>query len=337
MNDEARTDSRLAALQDSDVSAALSSNVPIVVEKTMYMGRPGQIYGAALASAGAPRVSTTWHFAEGETGAAFNMFLVMMNPGAADALVEARYLLPSGEQDRQEPTRSHSTAACVCTSIKRIRASPDTRVAVTLTSTNGAGIVAERAMFWPGAAAAEWDEASASLGLTSAGTRWGIAAGEVGGPRHSRTNIALANLSSTAASVAVTLLFEDGGTDRKFFRVGATTRFTIDVGREFSSSTDKRFAAVVEGVDDNRPELIVECSMYSDGPAGGSKAGWSAPATPLEPSTADSTTDRSGSAQGSRSGIVMTSLAAQAPASQAGSFNIKVVTDASPDLPTWPA
>ena len=99
------------------------------------------------------------------------MFLVMMNPGEADALVEARYLLPSGEQIAAEPTRSHSTAACVCTSIKRIRASRDTRVAVTLTLTNGAGIVAELGdVLRPGATAAEWDEASASLGLTSAGT-----------------------------------------------------------------------------------------------------------------------------------------------------------------------
>jgi len=331
VNEEARTDSRLSDLNNADVSAAVSSTTPIVVEKTMYMSRPGRTYGPALSCAAAPGVSTTWFFAEGATGSAFGMFLVMMNPADADALIDARYLLPSGDQ----VTRTYAVPARGRLPVRVDLEDPrlaGTQVAVILMSANGVGIVAERSMFWPGPAAGDWKGATASTGTTAAGSRWGIAAGEVGGPRHTRTEVLVANTSPTAGSVAVTLLFENGSRDRKVFLAGTMKRFTVDVGREFSSADGKRFAVVVESIDTLPADLVVEWSMYADGPDQGSTVGWSAPASPLDEAHAGSTTSTSDDAAASRGGVAGRFAAAEATPSPAGSFNIKVVTDASPDL-----
>ncbi|MGH9141376.1 MAG: hypothetical protein ACRD2I_09565, partial [Vicinamibacterales bacterium] len=331
VNEESRADLRLAGLSDSEISAAVNSTVPIVVEKTMYMGRPGQMYGAALSSVGASTTSTTWSFAEGETGPGFDMFLVVANPSPADASVEARYLLPSGEQI----TRSYQVAGHSRLQIWVDLEDPrlaDTRVAVILTSINGVGIVAEREMFWPGPTAATWDEAAASIGAMAAGTRWGIAEGEIGGSRHARTSIQLANTSATAGSVSITLLFEDGTTDAKRFRVESMRRFTVDVGREFASARERRFAAVVESLGVIPADLVVEWSIYADGPDGASMAGSSAPATLLQAARTGSTGGDPSISTTSRFGAARAFSSGEAVPSQTGTFNIKVVTDASPDL-----
>ena len=331
VNEESRSDLRLAGLSDSEVSAAVNSTVPIVVEKTMYMGRPGQMYGAALSSVGASATSTTWSFAEGETGPGFDMFLVVANPGLADASIEARYLLPSGEQITKSYQVARHSRLQIWVDLEDPRLT-DTQVAVILTSTNGVGIVAEREMFWPGPTTASWDEAAASIGAMAAGTRWGIAEGEIGGSRHARTSIQLANTSATAGSVSITLLFEDGTTDAKRFRVESMRRFTVDVGREFASARERRFAAVVESVGVIPADLVVEWSMYADGPDGASMFGSSAPATLLQAARAGSTGDDPSISTTSRFGAAKGLSSGEAAPSQAGSFNIKVVTDASPDL-----
>jgi hypothetical protein len=74
--------------------------------------------------------------------------VLVANPGAADATVEALYAKPDGTTVTQTYTvRAHMTAQ----RLRRLDSRLDnTSVATTLTSTNGAPIVAERAMYWPG-------------------------------------------------------------------------------------------------------------------------------------------------------------------------------------------
>ena len=60
-----------------------------------------------------------------------------------------------------------------------------------------------------------WYEAHNSPGPTSTATVWGMAEGEVGGPRGVETYILLANTSTPAANVRVTLFYEDGTTSQR--------------------------------------------------------------------------------------------------------------------------
>jgi hypothetical protein len=92
-------------------------------------------------------------------------------------------------------------------------------------------VIAERAMWWPGSFAS-WYEVRNSPGATETGLRGALAEGEVGGPRGVDTSILLANTSSTAGSVKVTLLFEDGTSAARTFSVAPNRRFLHDVRRQ---------------------------------------------------------------------------------------------------------
>ena len=89
---------------------------------------------------------------------------------------------PSGEVIAKSCTRSTGNMAIrKCRSnLEDVRLA-DTTVAVTLTSTNGVPVVAERSMFLPGPPPAAWDEAAESAGVPARARKWGLAEGEVGG------------------------------------------------------------------------------------------------------------------------------------------------------------
>ena len=74
-----------AALAATDVSASITSDVPIVVERAMYLDARGQHFGAGHASAGVTAPATQWLLAEGATGPFFDLFVLVANPGPQDA------------------------------------------------------------------------------------------------------------------------------------------------------------------------------------------------------------------------------------------------------------
>ena len=80
-----------------DVSAAITSTLPVVVERSMYMTTGGQPFGAGHESAGVTAASNSWFLAEGATGDFFDMFVLVANPDPTTAAtVRATYLLPNG-------------------------------------------------------------------------------------------------------------------------------------------------------------------------------------------------------------------------------------------------
>ena len=86
------------ALAATDVSAVFecTNGQPIIVERALYLDLPGQMFGAGHESAGVTAPALEWFLAEGNTGPYFDLFVLIANPGNADAQVEATYLLPDG-------------------------------------------------------------------------------------------------------------------------------------------------------------------------------------------------------------------------------------------------
>jgi len=119
-------------------------------------------------------------------------------------------------------------------------------------------------MWWPGGASS-WTEAHSAAGVTQPGAAWAVAEGECDGSSGSDTYLLIANTSSNADSVRVTLFFEDGGTARREFQVEADTRFNVAISHEFPESRGRRFGALVESA--GGAPLVVEASLYRD--AGG--------------------------------------------------------------------
>jgi hypothetical protein len=273
VNDEAQT---LPALTGTDVAARITSDRPLVAERAMYRDAAGLMFGAGHAAAAVAAPALTWLLAEGATGY-FDDFILVANPNGTAAHITVRFLLESGvalvRQYTVEPnSRFNIWVDTVDAQIA------DAAAAAEITATNGVPVVVERAMWWPGPAAAGWQEAHSSRGLTAPATRWALAGGEQGGARSVQTYILLANTTAASASVNVTLLFEDGAASLRTFVVGPASRLTVDVGAHFPEAADRQFGALAEspGV-----AIVAERSTYWNVDGVVWAAGTNVPATPV--------------------------------------------------------
>ena len=253
-----------ARLAQAEVGATIRvvTGSPIIAERSMYRSLPGTAFGAGHNSAGVTAPATSWFLAEGATGAYFDLFVLLANPGTLDAAVDVRYLLPDGTV----VSRSYIVAAQSRSNIWVDLEDPrlaDTAVSTIVTSTNGVPVIVERAMWWPGTSAT-WHEAHSSPGATTTGARWASAEGEVGGTANVATYVLLSNTSAFEGSVRVTVRFEDGTNATRTFPVAATSRFNVDMRAEFPESVGKRFGVVVESLGTTPAQLVVERAMYSD-------------------------------------------------------------------------
>jgi hypothetical protein len=258
----------LPALANAELSAVLRAATPIIVERAMYrpfvyprpMGPATQVFGAGHASAGITAPSLSWFFAEGATGPYFDLFLLLANPNAGDALVDVRYQRPDGSV----VTRSYTVAGNSRFNIwvDQDAALANTAVSMLVTATNGMPIVAERAMWWPGPTSDTWFEAHNAAGATATGPRWAVAGGEAGGTRSTQTYVLVANTSVFAGAARVRLAFEDGTSAEQTVQLPPTSRFNIDTGAMFPAAAGRRFGILVESLGATPAELVVEAAQY---------------------------------------------------------------------------
>ena len=267
-------------LDEAEISAVITSTnaVPIVVERAMYLDSNGQLFGAGHESAAVADLSTTWFFAEGATGPFFNMFILVANPGDADAALEARYLLPSGQViTRTYLARAHSrlTIGVHAEDPALTRAT----VSTTIRATNDVPVLAERAMWWPAIGlVAQWQEGHNSAGAVRTGEKWGLADGEEGGPLNLQTYVLIANTADGEGRVQVRIIFEDGATAQLAtpLTLAPHSRTTLAMGQVFPSARNRRFGTVVESLGPDAAQIVVERAMYNDAVINGQNVVWAA-------------------------------------------------------------
>jgi Tol biopolymer transport system component len=252
-------------LASSDVAAVFRSDLPIVVERAMYLpGVEGQIFGAGHVGAGAATPATRWFFAEGATGPLFDLFLLLANPSDATAIVEVRYLLGEGESLRRTYEITGGSRRTVWVDQEPVLA--DTSVAMDVESLNGVPIVAERAMWWPGPMPDTWAAAHVSHGAAAAGTLWAVTGGEqaAGDPgidrlagRFSSTYLLIANTSDRHGEVRVRI---PGVLDRTY-EIPARARLSVHAEALLRIGD---VSATVESIGDSPVDIVVESVTYSD-------------------------------------------------------------------------
>lgn len=253
-------------LADAEVSADITSDIPVIVERAMYRAVNGQPFAAGHESAGVEEPTLAWYFAEGATGPFFDLFFLVANPNPQPATVEATYLKPDGTVIARTYTAPANSRSNVWVDQEGVELA-NTAVATTFTVTNGVPVVIERAMWWAGDAA-NWHEGHNTAGATATGEKFGLAEGEVGGPFGLQTYILVANTSAQAGTVRVTLTFEDNSPQvTRDFPITARSRLNVAVGAEFPEAAGRRFGAIVESVGTAPVQIIVERAMYND--AGG--------------------------------------------------------------------
>jgi hypothetical protein len=233
-------------------STRITSTLPITVERAMYFGRPGLGWEGGHAAAGITTASRTWFVAEGRTGPFFDTYLLLANPQALSTTVTLSYLRPSGSPIVETRTLLPSSRTTIL--LDAVPGLADTDVSVSISATRP--IAVERAMYWPGTG---WLEGHASAGLTTLGTRWVLAEGEVGGPERFDTYVLVANPNSTPATVVFTFLRESGPPIVVSRTVGANNRLTVSAGT-VGIPSGERFGILVDAT----VPVAVERSMYWD-------------------------------------------------------------------------
>lgn len=193
--------------------------VPLAVERTMiwdatgYGGHGGTAVGA----------STRWLFAEGAQGF-FNTFVLLANDNPDPVDVTVRFLVENAGVvtvsvtvlSRQRQTLfTGSVAALVNRSF-----------GIDITST--LPIIAERAMYLPGARLFEGGHESA--GVNAPSREWFLAEGATGD--FFENFVLIANPNATPATVAVTYLLSNGASINRVVTVPANSRRTINVELE---------------------------------------------------------------------------------------------------------
>lgn len=273
----------IPGLEAAEVSGEVttSPSTPIIVERAMYLNSQGQLFGAGHNSAGVTAPALNWFLAEGATGPYFDLFLLVANPSSTPATVQATYLLSTG----QNIVRTYQVAANSRFNIwvDQEPGLSNAEVSTTVTSTNGVPIIVERAMWWP-TNVSTWFEAHNSPGTTQTGTTWGLAEGEVGGTAENDTYVLIANTSAFAASVRVTLLFENGTTDARTYAIPASRRFNVWVRNDFAASigSNRKFATLIESLGSSPAQIVVERAQYSNANGVTWAAGTNALATRLQ-------------------------------------------------------
>jgi hypothetical protein len=251
----------------------VSFTEPGVAERAMYFG--ARQFDAGHESAGVNAPSTSWFLAEGATGSFFTTFVLLANPGTADASATITFLPDSGAAVTK--TKPVPAGQRVTLNIAAEDASlASGAIATAVQSTQP--ILVERAQYWP-STPDRWYEAHNAFGSTAVGTKWGLAEGRVGGPEGYQTFILLANADPTqAAHVRITFLRVDGTTAIRTFTVNPTSRLNVQANG-VSELANESFGALIEVT--SGASIFVERALYSDAQGVVFAAGTNALATRL--------------------------------------------------------
>ncbi len=138
-----------AALANAAVSTAITADVPVVAERAMYWPGPPSTWHEAHNSFGTTAVGTKWGLAEGRVGLAqgFDTYILLANASPSQAAqVRITYLRANGTAVQKTYTVNPTSRLNVHVNVDVPELANETFGAL-IESTNGVGIVVERALY----------------------------------------------------------------------------------------------------------------------------------------------------------------------------------------------
>jgi hypothetical protein len=269
----------------AEFGTTIRSDLPIVSERAMYLNAPGELFTAGSVASGVAAPAASWFFAEGATGAFFDTFVLLANPGDTAASVDVEYL-------RAYDPADSSTALPIS---KRYEVAPHSRQTIWIRQEDPAladsqvgvslhasvPIVAERTMWWPGPTSATWRESHAEVGATESGQRWAVADMQVDAAADGwDTFLLVATTEQALATIRVAVSCEDGSRTSRDIAL-SVNRTTLWMRYEFPQMVGRRCGATIESLPTRvtsspsvplqRTPIVVEKAMYlgTDFRAGG--------------------------------------------------------------------
>ena len=222
-----------------------TNGVPLAVERTMVWDPRG--YGGHGGTAAAPH--TRWLFAEGSQGYFHTYVLLANNENTAANVVVTFLLEGGGTVPYPVIVDAHARRTVDAAAIPELA---NRSFGIDITADRN--IMAERAMYLPGARLFEGGHGSA--GVNSPSTQWFLAEGATG--PFFECFILMSNPNAVAANVTLTYLLDDGTTVNQAVSIPANARHTVNV-----ETIDPKLAnAAVSTTILSDVGIIAERSMY---------------------------------------------------------------------------
>ena len=235
-------------------SLRLSSNMPVVAERSMYFdygGTGGWSWTGGHCVMGVPSLARDYFFAEGTTRAGFEEWLTLQNPGGEKIDVAATYLLGSGDPvSKVYALDPHSRATLYVPA----EVGGDKDVSIHLSSASD--FLAERPMYfsYSGTGGFGWTGGHCVIGATANSPAWFFAEGYTG-PGFEEW-LCIQNPGDIQAAVSITYYPEAGHPIVKEHQVPGNSRGTVLVNSD--AGANKSISAEITS---DQP-VIVERPMY---------------------------------------------------------------------------
>lgn len=206
---------------DRNISIKLKSNLPVVAERPIYFNYSGKWQGGSAAM-GATRASAKWYFAEGYTGAGFEEWLCMQNPGDTPTQVQITYINAEGVTTDEEVVIDAKSRRTVFVNQD---AGVDQQVSVILQA--DAPIVAERPIYFN---YHDWAKGGdVGSGVNTPSSIWYFTEGYTGDGFDEW--LSLLNPQPEDVEVIVLFYLPDGEVTREEYTVPASSRITYNVNQ----------------------------------------------------------------------------------------------------------
>lgn len=202
----------------ASVSTGVDANVPIIVERAMYFNLNDR---AGHNSIGVTRTSMRWYFPANRSFIGDEDFILIVNPSSSSTQVTATFYF-----DNQAPlVQTYSVAPTSRYTIPVHGIVFSRRVSVELSST--LPVAAERAFYFSNRAGG-----ASGIGAVSPSLSWYFAEGDTS----VQTLLEMFNPTTTAASVTVNYMLENGTVLPRSYTIPGQRRVTIDVGNEIGGN-----------------------------------------------------------------------------------------------------
>jgi len=242
------------------VSTKVTSDKPVIAERSVYWNTPGVSRQAAHDSIGANGPATIWYLAEGSTGAnesgAFETWVLVQNPGTEDATVSLTYMTDDGSVPGPEITLKGNSR----TSLNVADTVPDTW-SVSTEVNSDKPVIAERSVYWntPGVYR---QAAHDSIGANGPATIWYLAEGSTGNNESGafETWVLVQNPGEEDTTVYLTYMTDDGNVPGPDLILKANSRTSLNV-----ADTVPDTWSVSTKVTSDKP-VIAERSVYWNTP-----------------------------------------------------------------------
>jgi Family of unknown function (DUF5719) len=248
------------AAHDFSARVQCTNGRQIVVERPMYFDYKG-VWTGGHDVVGATSPATSFYFAEGTTRPGFDPYVCIQNPGGTPADVALTYMRGNGTTTAQYvtvPPGSRSTVHPADVLGTGDDASHDFSCRVT--STNGAGIVAERPMYF--SYKDVWTGGSDVAGALAPSTQWYFAEGTTR-PGFD-PYLTLQNPGPSTANVTVTYMKGDGTTQAQSLSVPSNARGTVHPSDMLGSGDDAAHDFSCSIVSTNGVGIVAERPLYFD-------------------------------------------------------------------------